>query len=91
VIAEAVDTATAIGWAIVAWIVAAAAVFTVCLFTGVLVGAWGWKTLRKRCAPARRPESPSRGSRDAGTPPSPARARSAPSWVRDDHDRQEAA
>lgn len=90
-IAEAVDTATAIGWAIVAWIVAAAAVFTVCLFTGILVGAWGWKTARRalsrRCGA---PEAPEAAPDVHGAPEAP-QGRTAPSWARDDHNHQEAA
>ncbi|MFE2965542.1 hypothetical protein ACFXKC_18050 [Streptomyces sp. NPDC059340] len=46
-IAEAIDTAYSIGWAIVAWIMAAAFVATVCLFTTVLAVAQGWKTARR--------------------------------------------
>lgn len=47
-IAEAIDTAYTIGWAIVAWIMAAAFVATACLFTTILIGAWTWKTFRRR-------------------------------------------
>ncbi|WP_405883588.1 hypothetical protein OG762_36625 [Streptomyces sp. NBC_01136] len=90
-IAEAVDTATAIGWAIVAWIAAAAAVFTVCLFTGILVGAWGWKTARRalslRCGA---PEAPD-GAPDVHDAPEAPQGRTAPSWACDGHERQEAA
>jgi hypothetical protein len=47
VIAEAIDTAYTIGWAIVAWIMAAAFVVTVVLFTTMLAVAQGWKTARR--------------------------------------------
>jgi hypothetical protein len=47
VIAEAIDTAYTIGWAIVAWIMAAAFVITVVLFTTVLAVAQGWKAARR--------------------------------------------
>jgi hypothetical protein len=47
VIAEAIDTAVSIGWAIVAWIMAAAFVATVVLFTTMLAVAQGWKTARR--------------------------------------------
>jgi hypothetical protein len=47
VIAEAIDTAYTIGWAIVAWIMAAAFVATVVLFTTMLAVAQGWKAARR--------------------------------------------
>jgi hypothetical protein len=47
VIAEAIDTAYTIGWAIAAWIMAAAFVATVVLFTTMLAVAQGWKTARR--------------------------------------------
>jgi len=47
VIAEAIDTAYTIGWAIVAWIIAFAFVATVALFTTMLAVAQGWKTARR--------------------------------------------
>jgi hypothetical protein len=47
VIAEAIDTAYTIGWAIVAWIMAAAFVATTVLFTTMLAVAQGWKTARR--------------------------------------------
>jgi uncharacterized membrane protein len=46
-IAEAIDTAVSIGWAIVAWIMAAAFVVTVVLFTTMLAVAQGWKAARR--------------------------------------------
>jgi hypothetical protein len=46
-IAEAIDTAVSIGWAIVAWIMAAAFVVTVALFTTMLAVAQGWKAARR--------------------------------------------
>jgi hypothetical protein len=53
VIAEAIDTAYTIGWAIVAWIMAAAFVATVVLFTTMLAVAQGWKTARRAlCGPS---------------------------------------
>jgi hypothetical protein len=47
VIAEAIDTGTRIGWAIVAWIAVGAAALTVVLFTAVLTGAWAWRAVRR--------------------------------------------
>jgi hypothetical protein len=53
VIAEAINTAYTIGWAIVAWIMAAAFVITVVLFTTMLAVAQGWKTARRvLCGPS---------------------------------------
>lgn len=83
-IPEAINTATAIGWAIVAWIAVGAAAVTVCLFTGILVGAWGWKTLRRALS---RRCGASEGSEVApdvhGAPKAP-QGRPAPSWARID-------
>lgn len=99
VIAEAIDTGTRIGWAIVAWIAVGAAVLTVVLFTVVLTGAWAmrgaWRAargvwtgraLRKPQAPVSRPQALPCDSRDAGTPRGPAQgpSRPAPSWAHAD-------
>jgi hypothetical protein len=92
VIAEAIDTGTRIGWAIVAWIAVGAAALTVVLFTAVLTGAWAmrgaWRAVRRGHKPVSRPRTLSRGSRDADAAPNPAQARTAP---RRAHDEQEAA
>lgn len=92
-IADAIDTLIALGWALLAWIAVAAFVGTVVLLGGTAVGAWAvrglWRTLggqRARaggCAPVSRPEPVSCGSRAAETPPSPssARLRRTPSWA----------
>lgn len=88
-IAEAVDTATAIGWAIVAWIAVGAAAVTVCLFTGILVGAWGWKTARRALARRCSASQGSDGAPDVRDAPEAVQghaARPAPSWARDDHE-----
>lgn len=45
VLIDAVDTATVIGNAIVAWIVAAALVATIVLLTGAALGTWACRTL----------------------------------------------
>lgn len=52
VLIDAVDTATVIGNAIVAWIVAAALVATIVLLTGAALGTWACRTLWRA---ARRP------------------------------------
>ena len=46
-IAEAIDTAVSIGWAIVAWIFVLAFVATTVLFTTMLAVAQGWKAARR--------------------------------------------
>jgi hypothetical protein len=80
--------------ALAAWVIAAAFVVTVCLYTVVLTGAWAtrraWRAVRRdRTGPlaASEPEchpSPPR----AGERPSGPQQRPAPSWA---HDEQEAA
>ena len=103
-IAEAIDTATRIGWAIAAWIVLTSAAATLALYTLAVtawtvgrgiwrVGAWAWRAVRKPQAPATAPQGAPCGSRDANTPQRPAQRRTAPSWARadHDHDHQEAA
>jgi hypothetical protein len=96
---DAIDAASTLLDAVLAWIVAAAFVVTVCLYTAILTGAWAirraWRAarrvwtgraLRKPQAPVSRPQTLPRGSRDAGTPHSPAQApsRPAPSWAHAD-------
>jgi len=88
---EAIDTLLAIADAILAWIAVAAFVVTVLLFTVVLTGASVWRAIRRRHAPATAPQRPSCDSSDASNPQRPARARTVPSWVREEHDHQEAA
>jgi hypothetical protein len=102
VIAEAINTAISVGWAIVAWIVLTSAAACLALYT-VVVAVWTvartvwrvgravWRAVRKPQAPVSRPEPASRGSRAAGTPPEPAQRRTAPSWARTDTNHQEAA
>ena len=45
---DAIDTVIALGVALLAWIAVFAVVGAVVLFTGVAVGAWAWRTARKR-------------------------------------------
>ena len=101
-IAEAIDTAYTIGWAILAWIVLTAAFATLALYTlavtawTVCRGVWrvgraAWRAIRRRHAPATAPQGPSCDSSDANTPQRATRARTVPSWAREPHDHQEAA
>jgi hypothetical protein len=90
VIAEAIDTGTRIGWAIVAWIAVGAAVLTVCLFTVVLTGAWAvrgaWRAVRRdrtRSLPASQPPKAPDFTPTAAKP-------TAPAWARHDHEREAA-
>jgi hypothetical protein len=86
VIAEAIDTGTRIGWAIVAWIAVGAAALTVCLFTVVLTGAWAWRAVRRdRTGPLPASESECDPS-IASTLTKP----TAPTWARDNHEREAA-
>jgi hypothetical protein len=81
VIAEAIDTAIAIGWAIVAWIAVGAAVVTIVLFTTILVGAWGWKATRRGLRARVSAEQPAGDP----SPPGTAERHTAPRWARTDH------
>jgi hypothetical protein len=87
VIVEAIDTAYTIGAAILAWIAVLAAVATVVLFTGVLVGAWAWRAVRKRLTGSLAAERPPHAPEPTPTP----ERRPTPSWAREAHDHQEAA
>ncbi|GHD70386.1 hypothetical protein GCM10010317_077610 [Streptomyces mirabilis] len=91
---DAIDAAAAIWQALLAWIVAAAFVATVCLFAGIAVIAQGVKTARRalsrRCGA---PEAPDGAPdvHDAPEAPQGRTAHPAPSWARGDHNHQEAA
>lgn len=80
---EVIDTAGVLLDAILWWIVIAAFVATVCIYTAVLTGAWAWRAVRRGHTPASPPQPVPCGSCDAGTPPRPAGARTAPSWAHD--------
>ncbi|MFF4536586.1 hypothetical protein [Streptomyces aureus] len=80
-IAEAVDTAATVGWAIVAWICVGAAVATG-LCVGLVVGVWavgraGVRAWRGLCARLR-PEHPAEAPRLLPAPEKPAGARWTP-------------
>ncbi|MFJ6566577.1 hypothetical protein ACIQNU_04105 [Streptomyces sp. NPDC091292] len=47
-IADAVDTAIRIGWALAAWIAVLAAVGTIVVLAATATGAWAWHAVRRR-------------------------------------------
>jgi hypothetical protein len=83
---EVIDTASVMADAILAWIVVAAFVATVVVYTLVLTGAWAWRAVRRRSTgplPASQPT-------DVQIPPHTAERHTAPAWARTEHE-QEAA
>jgi hypothetical protein len=90
-IVEAIDTASDILDAILMWIVAAAFVATVALFTTVLAVAQGLKTVRRGLSWRRNaPQGNGEGFPAPAVPDAP-QARAAPQWAREPHGHQEAA
>jgi ABC-type transport system involved in Fe-S cluster assembly fused permease/ATPase subunit len=81
---EVIDTATVMADAILLWIVAAAFVVTVVVYTLVLTGAWAWRAVRRRST------GPLAASQPTGAPipPHTAERHTGPQWA---HDEQEAA
>jgi hypothetical protein len=75
--------------ALALWVIAAAFVATVCLYTAILTGAWAtrkaWRAARRGLYARLRPEVPAEAPRLLPTPERAADARSA------DRDRREAA
>ncbi|HWM95539.1 MAG TPA: hypothetical protein VNO54_00640 [Streptosporangiaceae bacterium] len=90
-IAEAIDTAYTIGWAIVAWITLTAAFATLALYTVVVAVAFAcealWRGVTAAVAAVQRLGAPALPPE----PQKPPQARAAPSWAREAHDHQEAA
>ncbi|MFJ9101345.1 hypothetical protein ACIRJM_23090 [Streptomyces sp. NPDC102405] len=94
-IADAVNAVIALGWALAAWIVLAAAVATLALYAVTVIV---WTLLRPLravwprravCAPAGASRSPTGDSRDHPEPPRPAQRHTthpAPTWARTDKD-----
>jgi hypothetical protein len=88
VIAEVIDTAVTLGWALLAWIAVFAVVGTVVLFTGVALGTWAWRTARKRVTGPLAASQPSRAPESVPAP----KQRHTPAWARTQpHDQEEAA
>lgn len=96
VMAELVDTVLTVAWALAGWVVFLATVAAILVTAAAATGAWAargtWRWLQARL-PRREPwrglgapQGPSRGSRDAGDAPEPARARTelprrTPAWA----------
>lgn len=92
-IAEAVGTVVTLGWALAAWITAAALVAAVVLHTVAGIVWWAWRVVRAAWAAAASFSTHSRrcsasdgagGGFPAPDPERPAEARTAPSWARTD-------
>ena len=90
-IADAIDTATRIGWAIAAWIVLTSAAATLALHTVVVAVAWPPRTAWKAVTGALAASRALRALRAHPHHYRPAQRHTAPSWARTDHNRQEAA
>ena len=77
---EALDTAAVMADAILAWIVAAAVVATVGLYTAALTGAWAWRAVRRAVTGALAAPQPPEVAEPTPAPTKP----TAPSWARTD-------
>jgi hypothetical protein len=94
VIADAVDTAITLGWALAAWIVLTAAAGCAAVYAGVVAAWWAGRTVWTAIGPRRAlaarvsDEQPSRDPR----PPEPAERRTqpptrpAPAWAQPEQD-----
>ena len=83
-IAETIDTAITLAWALAGWVIFLATVAAILTLAAIACGAWGVRAVWRRCAPVSRPQSPSCDSRATTAPPGPARGRTArrtPSWA----------
>jgi hypothetical protein len=72
--------------ALAAWVIAAAFVVTVCLYTAVLTGAWAWRAVRRGAAGPLAASQPPEAPDSATTPAKP----TAPQRARHDHERKTA-
>lgn len=84
---EAIDTASVLLDAILLWILVAAFVVTVVVYTLVLTGAWAWRAARRRST------GPLAASQPTGAPipPHTAERHTGPTWARTNDKHQEAA
>lgn len=90
-IADAVDTAFTLGWALAAWIVLTAAVGCAAVYAAVVAAWWPWHAARDALTGALAASRALRALRSHPTPQKPADARvapSRPSWAQPE---QEAA
>lgn len=85
-IAEAVDTVAALGWALLAWIVLLAAVATLAGWTVVVAVAWACRGLWRGVVAVRSAVQASRAPVSPPEPQKPAQARLCPSWARTDEE-----
>ncbi|MFD4547228.1 hypothetical protein [Streptomyces sp. NPDC058466] len=90
-IAEAVDTATSIGWAIAAWIVLTAAAATLALYTVVVTAAWPCRAAAEAVTAALAASRAVRALHGQPDRYRPSQARAAPQWARGERDHREAA
>ena len=74
---EVIDTASVMADAILAWIIAAAFVVTVVVYTLVLTGAWAWRAVRRDRTGSLAASQPSGAPESIPTP-------TAPSWAHAD-------
>jgi hypothetical protein len=77
---EVIDTAAVMADAILAWIVVAAFVATVVVYTLVLTGAWAWRAVRRGSAAPLPAEQAPQAPESTPTP----QRRTAPAWARTD-------
>jgi uncharacterized transporter YbjL len=77
---EVIDTAAVMADAILAWIVAAAFVATVVVYTLILTGAWAWRAARRGLTGSLAASQPT----DAPIPPRTAERHTGPTWAHAD-------
>lgn len=85
-IAEAIDTVVALGWALAVWIVLCAGAAALALHTILAVVWWAGRALWRGVAGVRSAVQPSRAPILLPEPPEVARARTAPSWAQPEQD-----
>jgi hypothetical protein len=81
-IVEVIDTASVMADAILAWIVAAAFVATVVVYTLVLTGAWAWLAVRRGVTGSLPDEQPELTPESTPTP----QRHTAPAWAHAEHE-----
>jgi hypothetical protein len=77
-VGEAVDVLFTVCRALAVWIVAAAFVATVVIYTLVLTGAWAWHAVRRRSTGSLAASQPA----DDPIPPRAAERHTGPQWAR---------
>jgi hypothetical protein len=79
---EVIDTAEVMADAILAWIIAAAFVATVVVYTLILTGAWAWHAVRRRSMGSLADEQAPQAPESTPTP----QRRTAPAWAHAEHE-----